>query len=113
MFTSTPILDLRNNKLSTLPESLGQLADKCKDFRISGNPLQKPPLAVAEQGFHAIAKYFTEINNYGGAQVCNRQKLVVIGEGEAGKTSLVRFLQKIINLHYTYITTPRTLTPNA
>ena len=36
-------LDLRNNNISILPESLGQLADKCKDFRISGNPLQQPP----------------------------------------------------------------------
>jgi Leucine-rich repeat (LRR) protein len=89
-------LDLRNNKLSKLPESLGQLADKCKRFDIFGNPLQNPPLAVAEQGFHAIGKYFKEINNYG-AQVCNRQKIVVIGEGEAGKTSLVRLLQQFIN----------------
>jgi Leucine-rich repeat (LRR) protein len=89
-------LDLQDNNISTLPESLGQLADKCTYFHISGNPLQKPPLAVAEQGFRAIAKYFKEIKDYG-AHVCNQQKLVVIGEGESGKTSLVRLLQQFLN----------------
>ena len=47
-----------------LPESLGRLANKCKYLHIFGNPLQKPPLAVAEQGIlHAIAKYLKEIKD--------------------------------------------------
>ena len=47
-----------------LPESLGHLANKFKYPHSSGNPLQKPPLAVAEQGIlHAIAKYLKEIKD--------------------------------------------------
>jgi len=56
-------LDLRNNNISILPESLGQLADKCKDFRISGNPLQQPPPEIVERGFRAIARYYQDLQN--------------------------------------------------
>jgi Leucine-rich repeat (LRR) protein len=57
------VLNLENNKLSTLPESLGQLADKCKHFRISGNPLQQPPPEIAKRGLGAIARYYQELQN--------------------------------------------------
>jgi hypothetical protein len=81
-------LSLANNNISTIPESLGQLADKCKEFRISGNPLQQPPPEIAERGFGAIARYYQELQN--GSTISNEQKIVILGHREAGKTSLIQ-----------------------
>jgi GTPase SAR1 family protein len=81
------VLNLENNNISTIPESLGQLADKCKLY-ISGNPLQQPPPEIAERGFEAIARYYQELHN--GSTISNEQKIVILGHGEAGKTSLIQ-----------------------
>ena len=52
------VLHLDYNLIKELPSSITDLKNTCKDFKIGHNPLQKPPLSTAEQGFGAIEKYF-------------------------------------------------------
>ena len=48
-----------DNELTALPESFGQLT-ALTELKIDGNPLERPPLAVCENGVLAIARYFNE-----------------------------------------------------
>ena len=56
---------LRDNQITELPGSIITLKDTCKDFRIDNNPLQYPPLAVADQGLNAIERYFKDNDGEG------------------------------------------------
>ena len=48
------VLNLQHNKIKTLPASITNLVGTCTDFRIDGNPLQDPPLGVAQQGIETV-----------------------------------------------------------
>ena len=61
-------------------------------FDISGNPLQEPPIAIAKQGIPAIARYFAELDR-GGSATSMQLKVVLVGDGEVGKTSLRRAIR--------------------
>ena len=50
-------LYLDNNIIETLPVSISNLAGTCPHFRIDGNPLQDPPLEIANKGIRAIYEY--------------------------------------------------------
>ncbi|MCP4363984.1 MAG: GTP-binding protein [Planctomycetes bacterium] len=96
-------LYLRNNQLVFLPSETCQLS-KLKEINLTGNPLTTPPLEVAEQGIEAIHKYFSALNlldvpppgkppprKYDNSPL-NQVKLLLVGDGAAGKTSLVKQL---------------------
>ena len=51
-------LGLESNKIERLPPSIA-LLDSTMYFHISNNPLQDPPLHIAERGMEAISDYFT------------------------------------------------------
>ncbi len=91
-------LFLQNNKLVDLT-SLGEFfIRKDFDFVIEGNEgLQVPPRSIIEQGEEAVKNYFvllekekedeeTPLYNF-------EVKLLIIGEGGTGKTTLLRKLQ--------------------
>jgi GTPase SAR1 family protein len=59
--------------------------------RLSECPLTHPPPEIVEQGREAILNYFEEIDTQGVARLFEA-KVLVVGEGRAGKTSLVRRL---------------------
>jgi internalin A len=59
-------------------------------INIANNPLTNPPIEIAEQGNEAILNYFKEREQ--GIQYIREAKLLVLGEGGAGKTTLVRKL---------------------
>ena len=80
-------LDLRNNQLKELPASVGQLKNSCHLY-ISYNPLEIPPLEIAEKGIEAIRNYFKEHEK----QPLNEAKVLIVGQGGVGKTSLVKRL---------------------
>lgn len=82
-------LDLSHTKLTELPSQLFQLP-KLKTLRLDGCPLIKPPLEIANQGLEAIRTYFAALK--GETQLVNEVKLLLVGEGAAGKTSLVKRL---------------------
>jgi len=57
-------------------------------------PLTDPPAEIVKQGNAAILNYFQEIQLQGGTARLYEAKLLLIGEGGAGKTSLMRRLYK-------------------
>jgi internalin A len=91
-------LELANNNFSNFSEDLLKLP-YLHILDLSGNPLVKPPSEVAFQGVNAIREYFRQIGA-GGEDYLYEAKLLVLGEGGAGKTSLAR---KIKNPNYRLI----------
>jgi len=89
--TGLQYLDLDSNQLIRLPPELGRL-EKLTSLSLDGNPhLKSPPREVVEQGTQAILGYLRER-----LEDCERQwvsKLLVVGEGGVGKTSLLRALR--------------------
>jgi internalin A len=62
---------------------------KTKDgeLNIEKNPLTNPPVEIVQQGNEAILNYFAE-KEKSGTEKSLEAKVVLIGEGQAGKTSL-------------------------
>jgi hypothetical protein len=82
-------LDLWGNKLTTLPQEICQLTE-IKRLWLDHNPLTSPPYEIAQQGINVIRQYFDELNK--GQRALNEVKILLVGEGAAGKTSLVKQL---------------------
>ena len=107
-------LDLRSNQLSYLPTAISQLRNlkhldasenllvslepsicdlhELEKLELKDNPLQKPPISIARQGIGSIRRYFQELAA-SGETPSNGARLVLLGHGEAGKTSLQRGLR--------------------
>lgn len=73
-------------KAETSMVQIGQL-------NVYGNRLQTPPMEVVERGNEAVLRYFSEQ-----LEPAYEAKLLVVGEPEAGKTSLIK---KLIDPTYT------------
>ncbi|WP_287130992.1 COR domain-containing protein [Candidatus Cyanaurora vandensis] len=83
-------LILLNNQLTDLPESLGNLTQlRYLDFR--DNPLNPLIRAVCEQGIQTLLQFFREQAN--DKVILHEAKLVLVGEGEVGKSSLLAALR--------------------
>lgn len=82
-------LKLNNNRFVRLPASLGKLT-KLTVLGLSGNPLRTPPPELVQLGTTAVCTYLARLDT---TSVIRREsKLLVIGEGRTGKTSLMRAL---------------------
>jgi len=88
--TNLTMLSLNANQLTTLPPEIGQLS-KLKKLDLDNNPLTSPPPEIVEQGTQAILTYFRERLQDSQPQWVS--KLLVVGEGGVGKTSLLRALR--------------------
>ena len=82
-------LDISENRLISLPPELG-LLENLTQVKIWGNPLSSFPPELAEQGARAILSYLR-------SQIPAKEeqwlsKLLVVGEGGVGKTSIIRSL---------------------
>jgi internalin A len=88
-------LNLKNNQLAALPESIGQLSNLV-ELIIDQNPLPQIPPEVVKKGGLAVRDYYRqrleESTDY-----IYEAKLLIIGEGGAGKTSLAN---KLLNPEY-------------
>ncbi len=83
-------LKVRNNRISDLPPYLGQLED-LKELELDNNPLNPELAAANEQGFEAVMAY---LRARAAAQITlNEAKLILVGEGEVGKSCLMDALQ--------------------
>jgi GTPase SAR1 family protein len=87
--TQLKVLSFRNNRLIDIPSSLVTLTDAVVDysFNFKDNPLN-PELAEAyKQGLDAVKAY---LRAKAAAQITlNEAKLILVGEGEVGKTCLM------------------------
>jgi internalin A len=57
-------------------------------INIEGCPLTNPPMEIVEQGNQAILNYWKQIEEQGGSETINEAKLIIVGEGKSGKTTL-------------------------
>ncbi|MCP4216534.1 MAG: GTP-binding protein [bacterium] len=98
--TNLAILDARNNSISRLPEAFLQLdmkIDMDNDdwnpdvFTLYGNPLETPPPEIIRKGKTAIGNYFNSLQE-DTSQPLNEVKVILVGDGGAGKTSLVNHI---------------------
>jgi internalin A len=114
--TNLRYLNLSHNQLTTIPPEICHLA-KLKYLHLDGNPITSPPIEIANQGINAIRQYFAafrdnrqHIAQGTGAigkvlqkeepQPLNQVKVLLVGDGAAGKTSLVkRLLGEAFNQH--------------
>jgi hypothetical protein len=84
-------LQLQDNHLISLPLEIAQLP-KLETVDLRWNPLTSPPYELATQGIEAIREYFTSAEE--GTRTVAEVKVILVGEGASGKTSLTRCLRE-------------------
>jgi len=100
-FTNIDILNLANNQITAIPHSLTQLS-RLRRLYLHGNPglgipdeILGPTWQEVDQGKSPTAPqeiltyYFTQL---AGSRPLNEAKLILVGQGGVGKTSLVKTL---------------------
>jgi Leucine-rich repeat (LRR) protein len=91
-------LYLENNNVQSLPSSI-QLCPKLYQLDLCGNPLPIPNVILGGKGFAQVGDRETILNFYFQTQnsddraPLHEAKLLIVGEGEAGKTTLANKLQ--------------------
>ncbi len=100
--TNLTTLNLRDNKIQDISPILPlikkglkvSMEDRFKSNTINlfNNPISNPPLEIIQQGNEAILSYFEDLEKQG-SEYLYEAKLLILGEGGAGKTSLARKLQ--------------------
>eukprot|EP00028_Trichosphaerium_sp_Am-I-7-wt_P015102 CAMPEP_0168511046 /NCGR_PEP_ID=MMETSP0405-20121227/1864_1 /TAXON_ID=498012 /ORGANISM="Trichosphaerium sp, Strain Am-I-7 wt" /LENGTH=404 /DNA_ID=CAMNT_0008529073 /DNA_START=1 /DNA_END=1212 /DNA_ORIENTATION=+ len=85
-------LDLSKNNLEELPLSLGNLTNLTK-LVLDDNPLTKINQKIRKKGPDSIIKYYRDSLSIS-KKPWTKVKVVIIGSEKAGKTHLVRRLQK-------------------
>jgi len=86
--TNLEILDLSSNKIREVPKEIITLK-KLKNIDLSQNPIEIPPKEIAKIGIEGIRRYFEELQAVMVAQLYEA-KLILVGEGGVGKTSLMK-----------------------
>lgn len=82
-------LDFGYNGLTEIPLSVARL-DKLKSVELDGNPLNPALKSAYEQGIESLFAYLRSLEEE--AEPLYEVKLVLVGEGKVGKTTLLRAL---------------------
>jgi internalin A len=84
-------LSLRGNQLTAVPEALVQLPT-LRLLDLQGNSIKTPPPEVVHSGLESMRNYFRQLAATG-QDYLYEAKLLIVGEGGAGKTSLAKKIQ--------------------
>lgn len=87
--TNLTSLDLSYNQLRELPVEILNLSN-LKSLDLKNNPLISPPLEIIHKGIGVIRNYLSSLHEE--SRILNEVKILFIGEGAAGKTSLTKCL---------------------
>ncbi len=93
--TNLILLDLSGNNIRNLSESISNLTN-LTGLYLRDNPLESPPLEIANKGIEAIREYFEQLKKEG-IDYVYEAKLLILGEAGAGKTTLSN---KILDSNY-------------
>jgi serine/threonine protein kinase/Leucine-rich repeat (LRR) protein len=88
--TSLRALNISRNSLQTLPWQLGKLVT-LERLDYQSNPFSKIPREVLSMSLANFLAFLRALKT--GKEPCNRMKLIVVGDGNVGKTSLLHCLQ--------------------
>jgi internalin A len=88
--------DVSNNQLTSLPPEISGLyldiTWKCqlgiRGMFLEGNPLENLPIEIIKRGLESVRIYFKSLEDRN--KPLNEVKVLLVGEGSAGKTSLVK-----------------------
>ena len=83
---------LFGNKLECLPKEICNLPSDAQVV-VFGNPLTSPPLDVCGSGMPSIKSYFQSLEGDTAVKRTKRTKMIVLGESQSGKSSLLRAIQ--------------------
>jgi internalin A len=83
--TELGFLDLSHNRLTRVPVELADLLDRGVAVDLSGNPLEDPLPELVARGPQALATY---LRSLGDSIPLREAKVVFVGEGNVGKSSL-------------------------
>jgi Leucine-rich repeat (LRR) protein len=92
--TGLTMLDVANNKLIALPDWLTELRDLTA-LSVVGNPLVSPPPEITTGGSESVLTFIRARMRGSDAQWLS--KLLVVGEGGVGKTSLGKALARVFH----------------
>ncbi|MDU9047960.1 MAG: COR domain-containing protein [Candidatus Electrothrix sp. Rat3] len=95
-------LDLRENRITKLPAWITELLPdtifstywKEEKINVGGNPLVSPPPEIISQGREATRAYYSSLENQNTVRL-KEVKVLLVGDGMAGKTSLLKRLQGV------------------
>ena len=90
--TNLQALDLRSNQLSSLPAEFGHLHSSLKKLTLDGNPLESLPPEIRSKDSQAILNFYKQQLEQKTDRLYEA-KLLIIGEGGAGKTSLAKKIE--------------------
>ncbi|HKR06244.1 MAG TPA: leucine-rich repeat domain-containing protein, partial [Bacteroidia bacterium] len=92
--TVSQSLDLRNNNIKEIPSSIFKSNREVNlevygsaGLSLYGNPIKSPPIEIFKRGKEAITEWFK-----GQRISVNEVKVLLVGHGEVGKTTLVKCL---------------------
>ncbi len=90
-------LYLKNNQLRELPPEIGKLTD-LEELALEGNPLDLLPPEIGSRESNAIINFYRQL--WKKTQSLNEAKMLLVGQGSVGKTSLVnRLVNNTFNSH--------------
>ncbi|MBE8966312.1 leucine-rich repeat domain-containing protein [Nostocales cyanobacterium LEGE 12452] len=89
--TNLQTLDLSYNQLSSLPPEFGQLTN-LQTLYLTSNPLESPPPEIIRKGLRAILDFCRQQLEQK-TDLLYEAKLLIVGEGGAGKTTLAKKIQ--------------------
>ncbi|MBA9074342.1 Leucine-rich repeat (LRR) protein/GTPase SAR1 family protein [Flavobacterium gossypii] len=109
---SIETLDLHNNlirdlrPIKTIIGNIGISNDKwgINTLNIAKNPLEQPPIEIVNLGKEAVLGVFDDIEK-SGRYVNKDIKVILVGNSEVGKSTLVKYLDKEYNLENEHLPT--------